>query len=126
MILKNRLREMPESKYATRDSTCSIERSRQRDYSEAMTHRHAAALGLLIWYFMLMPVPTSQFSEHAVGGFANKSSRMELPQWPVEPRFETQAECRAFQWIYQQRFGEPGAETFAGVCELREPRRRYK
>jgi len=91
-----------------------------------MTHRHCAVLGLLTWYFMLLPVHASQFSEQAGGGFANKGSRMEPPPWPVEPRFQTQAECRAFEWICQQRFGEPGAETFAGVCELREQRRRYK
>jgi hypothetical protein len=91
-----------------------------------MNHRHAAALGFLIWYFMVPPAPAWQFSEHAVGGLVNTGSPMEPPQWRVEPRFETRAECRAFQWIYQQRFGEPGSATFAGVCWLGDPRRGTK
>jgi hypothetical protein len=89
-----------------------------------MTRRHAAALGLLIWYFMVPPAPNYQFTENAIGRFINgdREYATEPPPWVTKRAFETQPECRAFQWIYQQRFGEPGAATFAGECvESRNP-----
>jgi len=90
-----------------------------------MNHRHAAALGLLIWYFMV-PVAPNPKSDTTTTGTSTNGHSSEPSQWRVEKRLETLHECRVFQWVYLQRFGGPGAATFAGGCGIGEPRRGTK